>query len=244
METLTGKCVLVTGGGSGIGLAAARLFLEAGATVTIVGRDADKLRKSAGSLGGGDRLLFRAVDVTDTAAVDALFRDTTVAPGRVDILVNNAGANIKARTFAELTPETWHYLLGANLHGAFNCTRAVLPQMRSRKDGVIIFVNSISGKRSNPLGGVGYNAAKFGLRGMAMGLAAEERGNGIRVTSIYPGEVDTPILENRPKPLSAEHRSTILLPEDVARAVMFVATLPARAAVPELVILPSAAQYV
>jgi len=244
MGELAGKCVLVTGGGSGIGLAVARLFLEAGATVTIVGRDADKLRKAADTLHGGDRLFYRAVDVTDTAAVDGLFRDGTTPPGRVDILVNNAGANIKARTFAELTPESWDYLLGANLRGAFLCTRAVLPQMRERKDGVIVYVNSISGKRSNPLGGVGYNAAKFGLRGMAMGMAAEERGNGIRVTSIYPGEVDTPILEHRPKPLSEEHRRTILLPEDVAKAVLFVATLPARAAVPELVILPSNAQYV
>jgi NAD(P)-dependent dehydrogenase (short-subunit alcohol dehydrogenase family) len=244
MGTLTGKCAVVTGGGSGIGLAVARLFLEAGATVTIVGRDDEKLRRAAEGLHGGDRLLFRAVDVTDAAAVNALFRDASAPPGRVDILVNNAGANIKARTFEELTPESWNYLLGANLHGAFYCSRAVLPQMRERKDGLIINVNSISGKRSNPLGGVGYNAAKFGLRGMAMGMAAEERVHGIRVTSIYPGEVDTPILVNRPKPLSEDHLRTILQPDDVAQAALFVALLPARAAVPELVILPSNAQYV
>jgi NADP-dependent 3-hydroxy acid dehydrogenase YdfG len=244
MSVLKDKCVLVTGGGSGIGLAVARLFLEAGARVAIAGRNADRLRRAADTLRGGDQLSTHVADVSSADQAEALVRDVTARLGRIDILVNNAGANIKARTFRELTPESWNYLLGANLHGAFYCTRAVLPAMRERKDGLIINVNSISGKRSNPLGGVGYNAAKFALRGLAMGLAAEEKGNGIRVTSIYPGEVDTPILENRPSPLSDEHRRTILLPEDVAEAVLFVANLPARAAVPELVILPSAAQYV
>jgi NADP-dependent 3-hydroxy acid dehydrogenase YdfG len=244
MSTLTGKCVLVTGGGSGIGLAAARLLLEAGASVTITGRDADKLKRAAETLQGGERLLTHATDISLPEQVTALVEKVTAEMGRIDILVNNAGANIKARTFRELTTDSWHYMLGANLHGAFYCMRAVVPQMLARKDGLIINVNSISGKRSNPLGGVAYNAAKFGLRGLAMGLAAEERGNGIRVTSIYPGEVDTPILENRPAPLSDEHRRTILLPDDVARAVLFVATLPPRAAVPELVMLPTAASYV
>jgi NADP-dependent 3-hydroxy acid dehydrogenase YdfG len=244
MSALKDKGVLVTGGGSGIGLAVARLFLEAGSKVAIAGRNADRLRRAADTLHGGDRLSTFAADVASAEQAEKLVRDATAKMGRIDILVNNAGANIKARTFRELTPESWNYLLGANLQGAFHCTRAVLPAMRERKDGLIIYINSISGKRSNPLGGVGYNAAKFALRGMAMGLAAEEKGNGIRVTSIYPGEVDTPILEHRPSPLSEEHRRTILLPEDVAEAVRFVANLPARVAVPELVILPSAAQYV
>jgi NADP-dependent 3-hydroxy acid dehydrogenase YdfG len=244
MHSLTGKSVLVTGGGSGIGLAVARMCLEAGAKVAIAGRDAQKLHRAADALNGGERLIAHAADVTDVEQVEKLVSAVTSTFGRIEILVNNAGANIKERTFRELTPARWNYLLGANLNGAFYCTRAVLPQMRERKDGLIINVNSISGKRSNPLGGVGYNAAKFALRGLAMGLAAEERGNGIRVTSIYPGEVDTPILAHRPNPLSEEHRRTILLADDVAQAVLFVASLPPRAAVPELVILPSAAQYV
>jgi NADP-dependent 3-hydroxy acid dehydrogenase YdfG len=159
-------------------------------------------------------------------------------------LVNNAGLNIKERTFRELTPENWHLLLGANLHGAYYCIRAVLPQMRQQREGLIININSISGKRSNPLGGLAYNAAKFGLRGLAMGLAAEEKDNGIRVCSIYPGEVNTPILEARPTPVSEERRRTMLQPEDVAAAVLFIATMPPRASIPELVITPANAMYV
>ncbi len=244
MSKMSGKTVLVTGGGSGIGLATARLLLDEGARVAISGRNEDKLRRAAEELNGGERLLYHAADVADSSQVEALVQETTRRLGSIDILVNNAGLNIKERTFRELTPENWHLLLGANLHGAYYCIRAILPQMRQHRDGLIININSISGKRSNPLGGLAYNAAKFGLRGLAMGLAAEEKDNGIRVCNIYPGEVNTPILEARPTPVSEERRRTMLQPEDVAAAVLFIATLPSRASIPELVITPANAVYV
>src|SRR5437762_576750 len=128
--------------------------------------------------------------------------------------------------------------------GAFYCTAAVLPQMRERKDGVIININSIAGKRSGPLGGVAYNAAKFGMSALGICVGAEEKDNGIRVCNIYPGEIDTPILEHRPTPVSDAQRKQILRAEDVADAVMFVAALPARASVPELVIKPTTQMYI
>jgi NAD(P)-dependent dehydrogenase (short-subunit alcohol dehydrogenase family) len=244
MSKLAGRTALVTGGGSGIGLAVARALLGEGARVAITGRDEDKLRRAAAALAAGDALTSRAADVTDPDQVQALVRDVSARLGRIDILVNNAGANLKERTFRELTPQSWRRMLAANLDGAFYCCRAVLPQMAQRQDGLIINVNSISGKRAHPLGGIAYVAAKFGLRGLALGLAAEEKASGIRVSSIYPGEVDTPILEVRPQPVSDEHRRGILRPEDVAAAVLFIATLPPRASVPELVIAPAKAQYV
>jgi NADP-dependent 3-hydroxy acid dehydrogenase YdfG len=244
MSKLAGKTALVTGGGSGIGLAVARALVGEGARVAITGRDEDKLRRAAQSLGAGDSLIYHAADVTDPERVQALVRDVSARLGRIDILINNAGANLKERAFRELTPETWRRMVAANLDGAFYCCRAVLPQMAERQDGLIINVNSIAGKRANPLGGLAYVAAKFGLRGLALGLAAEEKASGIRVSSIYPGEVDTPILEVRPQPVSAEHRRGILRPEDIAAAVLFIATLPPHAWVPELVIAPSKVQYV
>jgi NADP-dependent 3-hydroxy acid dehydrogenase YdfG len=244
MSRLTGKTILVTGGGSGIGLAAARLLLDEGAHVAITGRNEEKLRRAAGELNAGERLIYRAADVADLTQVQALTRDVTQRLGRIDILVNNAGLNIKERTFRELTPDNWHLLLGANLHGAFYCMHAVLPQMRERRDGLIININSIAGKRANPLGGLAYIAAKFGLRGLALGVAAEEKDNGIRICNIYPGEVNTPILEARPAPVSEERRRVMLQAEDVAAAVLFIATLPPRASIPELVITPANAMYV
>jgi NAD(P)-dependent dehydrogenase (short-subunit alcohol dehydrogenase family) len=245
MKQLSNRLAWITGGGSGIGLAVARAFLAEGARVVISGRDPDKLRKDADTLGAGDALLSVPLDVGEPdqvrAAID-LIRQHFAAD--VDILVNNAGINLKARAARELTAEQWRTLIRTNLDGAFFCIQAVLPRMRERRDGLIIHVNSVSGLRAVPLGGAGYVASKFGLRGLATCLAEEEREHGIRVSSIFPGEVDTPILDQRPQPVSPERRQVILRPEDVAAAVLFVATLPPRVSIPELVIKPTVHAFV
>jgi NADP-dependent 3-hydroxy acid dehydrogenase YdfG len=244
MSDLHDKVVLVTGGGSGIGLAAARGFLQKGARVAITGRDEGKLRRAADSLGGGKQLLYSAADVADAKQVQALADRIAQQWGPIDILVNNAGLNIKQRTMRELNPETWQRLIRTNLDGAYYCIHAVLPAMLQRRDGLIINVVSIAGKRASPLGGAAYAASKFGMSALGLCLAAEEKDSGIRVCNIYPGEVDTPILEERPQPVSEEQRRHILQPEDVADAVLFVAGLPPRVSVPELVIKPTSQLYI
>jgi NAD(P)-dependent dehydrogenase (short-subunit alcohol dehydrogenase family) len=244
MEKLIGKRVLITGGGSGIGLAVARQFLLEGAGVTISGRDFSKLERAARDLVGGDRLLSLPCDVADPKQVERLVQQTTERLGGIDILVNNAGLNVKKRAFRELSIEDWQLQLRTNLDGAFFCARAVLPQMIQRRDGLIVNIVSVAGKRALPLGGAAYAASKFGMSALGICLGAEEKDSGVRVSNIYPGEVDTPILVNRPQPLTEAHRQTILRPEDVAAAVLFVATLPARVSVPELVIKPTAQVYV
>ena len=244
MEKLAGKVCLVTGGGSGIGLAVARAFLDEGARVAIAGRDEAKLRHAAQTLAGGDRLTFYALDVAVADQVEAAVRQLSERWGAVEILVNNAGLNLRQRSVRELTPQNWQLLLRANLDGAFYCIYAVLPAMLEHGNGVIINISSIAGKRPGPLGGAAYAASKFGMRALGLCLAAEEKDSGIRVSNIYPGEVDTPILEVRPQPVSEEHRQQILRAEDVAAAVLFVATLPPRVSVPELVIKPTAQVYI
>ena len=243
MAKRAGKVAVITGGGSGVGKAAAALFLAEGAKVVIAGRDAAKLAAVAAELNAGDNLRTVPTDVSKADQCQALIDAATKAFGRVDILVNNAGTNIKERTFRELTPETWDMMIGANLDGAFYCTKAVLQQMLDRKDGVIVNVVSVAGKRANPLGGAAYVAAKFGMGALGLALAAEEKDSGVRVSNIYPGEIDTPILAARPRPVSEEQRAVILKPEDVAEAVLFVAALPPRVSVPELVIKPTAQLY-
>jgi NADP-dependent 3-hydroxy acid dehydrogenase YdfG len=244
MARLAGKAVLITGGGSGIGLAAARLMLNEGAKVAITGRDKVKLEAAAAELHAPEDLFLYRADLSDPDQTAELVEAVTGWMGKIDILVANAGVNIKQRQFKELTLGAWRELMDGNLEAAFHPTHYILPQMRKRGSGLIIYVNSISGKRANPLGGIGYIAAKFGLRGLAMGLAAEERVYGIRVTSIYPGEVNTPLLEKRPEAVSDERKAAMLQPEDVAAAVLFVATLPAHVSIPELVISPANAQYI
>ena len=130
-----------------------------------------------------------------------------------------------------------------NATGPYNCLMAVLPEMRSRGEGLVVNICSVSGKRAAMLGGVAYCASKFALSALSTAAALEEGKHGIRVTSICPGEVDTPILEARPQPISVEHRSRILRPEDVAETVLMVACLPPRAHVPELIIKPTWQDY-
>jgi len=244
MSTLTGKTALITGGGSGIGLAVARAFLKEGARVAIAGRGKDRLQQAAQALAGGERLTWHVTDVSDPGQVQDLVRTVLGHLGRIDILVNNAGVNIKDRDFRKLTPESWQYLVRTNLDGAFYCIHAVLPKMLERRDGVIVNISSTAGKRAAPLGGVAYAAAKFGMTALGLGLGAEEKDSGVRVSNIYPGEVDTPILAARPAPLTEEHRRSILQPEDVAAAVLFVATLPPHVSVPELIIKPTTQVYI
>jgi len=239
MAGIAGKAVLITGGGSGVGAAAAKMFADAGARVAITGRDEAKLKKAAEGL----NVFVKACDVTDPASVADLINAVNTKFGRIDILVNNAGTNLKARKMRELTVENWNKVVRTNLDGAFYCIREVLPQMLERKDGIIINVNSISGKRAYPLAGAGYAAAKFGLHALAGCLAGEEVDSNIRVCSIYPGEIDTPILEVRPVPVTAEQRAKILKAEDVAGAILWVAGLPAHVSVPELIIKPTAQTY-
>lgn len=243
MGLLTNKTALITGGGSGIGAAIAKSFAAAGCRVAICGRRIERLQEVASSDASGS-IIYKAGDVSNREQVAEVVQWARGAMGHIDILVNAAGINVKKRMMRELSPEDWDRLMQINASGVFYALREVLPEMRQRRDGLIINICSISGIRAGQLGGVGYNASKFALAAIGQTVGDEERENGIRVTTIHPGEVDTPILEDRPVAVSAEHRARILKPEDVASAALMVACLPARARVPELVICPTIQSFV
>ena len=240
---LQDKTAVVTGGGTGIGLGIAAAMAAEGCRVAITGRREDKLREAVDSCGGQTRVLFRVADVASRDSVEKLFRWADAELGQVDILVNSAGVNIRTRTMAELTPEQWDRVIGINLTGAYNCIHAVLPQMRARKDGLIFNISSLSGKRAIEIGGVAYNASKFGMTALGTTVGLEEAPNGIRVTNIFPGEVVTPLLDKRPNPISAERRAGMVRPEDLAAMVVAVACLPQRVHIPELLIKPLQQEY-
>lgn len=241
--SLSEKTVLVTGGGTGIGAGCAIAFAEAGAKVAVSGRREEKLKEVADAYSGENSILCHAADVANREDVSSLVSWADETLGRVDILVHCAGINVANRQMDVLDPADWDKLMQVNATGAYNMMHAVLPQMRERKDGLIISVSSIAGLRASLLGGVAYSASKFAMTALGTCVGLEERENGIRVTNVYPGEVETPILDARPNPVSAEHRARILQPSDIASMVVAVAMLPPRAHVPDLVIKPTTQEF-
>jgi NADP-dependent 3-hydroxy acid dehydrogenase YdfG len=239
---LSGQTAIVTGGATGIGLGIAHRLARAGVRTLIGARRADKLAEAAAGF-APEQIAWRVCDVTHRDSLGQFVQWAIEQAGPIDMLVNAAGANIKNRTIAEMRPEQWDQLMAVNATGAYNCMAAVLPGMRQRRSGLIVNISSISGLRASRLGGVAYCASKFAMAGLGTAVGLEEAANGIRVTNIYPGEVDTPILDERPTPVTPEHRAKILQPDDVAAAVLMVAELPPRAHIPELVIKPTLQEF-
>jgi len=237
---VTLQTALISGAGSGIGRSIANTLCEIGLRVALVGRDREKLeRKRAAMAAGRDSALVAPCDVTDRSAVEALVEQVVAAFGTIDVLVCNAGINVKNRSLDSLHPRDWDRMIATNLTGAFNLVHYVLPVMRKQQKGLVVQICSVSGIRANPLGGAGYSASKYGQSALGICLGREEGVHGIRSSVIYPGEVNTPILDQRPVPVGQERRAVILQPEDIAAAVKFLVELPPRAHVPELVIKPT-----
>jgi NAD(P)-dependent dehydrogenase (short-subunit alcohol dehydrogenase family) len=240
MDTsLQGQVAWITGGGSGIGLAAATELVRAGAHVIITGRNTATNASALSvlrTLGSAEAM---ALDVSDAAAVDQVARDIVQRHGRIDILVNSAGTNAARRNFDVLTTDTWDEVVAINLSGLFYCVHAVLPVMRRQRQGLIINVSSWAGLYASKLTGPAYNATKRAVLALTESINMEECLHGIRATSVCPGEVATPILEKRPVPPSPDQRARMVQPEDMGQAITFIARMPARTCINELVISPT-----
>ncbi len=236
---LWGKTAVVVGASSGIGLATANLFADAGATVHAAARRREAIEGGAGERTGSDRVRTHALDVSDAGAVEKVIGEVGEAGG-IDMLVVAAGMNVAERRLQQLSPESWDTILSVNLSGAFYCVKAALPYLREAR-GLVVLISSVSGSWPD-MSGPAYQASKAGMTELAHAAGFEEHQNGVRFTSVLPGIVDTPILDNRPDPPGREVRDLSLKPEDVAAACLFLATLPQRAYVPEMTILPTAIQ--
>ena len=238
---LKGKVAWITGGGSGIGLAGALELAKAGAHVVISGRTQRTNDSGLAQLKAVGSAEAMPLDVADQKAVVRVAADIEKRRGRIDILVTSAGTNIGGgkRNFNNMSLEGWDDVVNINLNGLFYCCHAVLPGMRARKDGLIINISSWAGRYASVLTGPAYNATKRAVIAVSESINMEECMHGIRATSILPGEVATPIMEKRPVPPSAEERARMAQAEDFGKAILFVATMPARSCVNELVIAPT-----
>jgi NADP-dependent 3-hydroxy acid dehydrogenase YdfG len=242
--TLAGKIALVTGASSGIGAAAAVALGAAGATVAMVARRAGRLDGLVSQIknAGGNALALPG-DVTDEKVAQGAVTETLRRFGRLDILVNSAGI-IDAGGVENAVTEQYRRVLDINLMASLYTSRAVIGPMRAQGGGDIINISSIAGRRAAALFNA-YSASKFALTAMTEALRQEVARHGIRVCIIEPGATTTEVSAGVSDPTSrkfiAEHVSKegAMKPEDVAAAIVFVAALPPRANVSELLIRPT-----
>lgn len=234
-RSLAGQAAIVTGAGRGIGRAVALALAAEGAAVTLAARTRRELADVAAEVReAGGQALAVPTDVSQAEAVDAMVEQTLAAAGRIDLLVTAAGA-ASFGPLAASKPADWDAMLAVNLRGTMLCCRAVLPAMLRQRRGTIITVASIAATRA--LAGCAvYAATKAGVAAFSRSLAEELRSEGVRVGVIAPGAVDTALWDAIP---GGPDRTRMLRPEDVARAVMLMATLPPHASLEDLTLLPA-----
>jgi NADP-dependent 3-hydroxy acid dehydrogenase YdfG len=244
-DLLQGKVCVVTGASSGIGAATARRFAEAGAAVSLAARRADRLTELVSEIEkAGGRALAVETDVTDEEQASALIERTSSELGRVDVLVNNAGVMLLGPIQGADTSE-WRRMVEVNLLGLFYCTYWALPVMRDQGSGHIVNISSVAGRTASLGVGV-YNATKWGVVGFSESLRQEALHLNVRVTVVEPGFVTTELQGHTTNPLAKaaiedmREKTTPLEAEDIAEAIFYAVSQPARVNVNEILVRPTA----
>jgi NADP-dependent 3-hydroxy acid dehydrogenase YdfG len=232
------RTAVVTGGSSGVGLATALRLVKEGWHVAIVGTRAGALDETIKLSGKAEQMLACPCDIGDAEAVAEMAKRVAAKWGFVELLVAAAGTNTPNRSLEKLALEDYRKVIDANLNGAYYCAQAFLPAMRENKRGTIVIVNSIAGLKASGLSGVSYVMSKFGAAGLVQSINAEENKHGVRATSVFPGDINTPLLDKRPNPPAKELRVNMLQPDDVTDCVMLAVNLPERVVVDEIIVRP------
>lgn len=231
MKRLNGHVALITGGGSGIGEAIARLFAQEGAAVVLTGRRKESLERVAGDI---ERAQGRALavhgSVTDEAHVQFAVSQTVRTYGKLTILVNNAALGGFGKVLHEIDDATWEELLAVNLTGAFRVTRAAVPEMLKAGGGSIVNISSIGGQVGFPMSAA-YGTTKGGLNAFTRGVALDYAEQGIRCNTVCPGLIRTPMAEplinnatRIAQALAAYPIRRVGAPEEVARMALYLAS--------------------
>ncbi|SEM37114.1 NADP-dependent 3-hydroxy acid dehydrogenase YdfG [Variovorax sp. YR750] len=240
---LKGQVALVTGGGSGIGRSTALMLAAEGARVVVMGRRLGPLQAVVEEIrSAGGEAWARQADLQEREQLIALVQWTEKEVGPIGILVNNAGLTSRVRNIRWIEPDDWESAMSVNLTAVYVLIQAVLPGMLDAGAGTIVTVSSLAAVRPNLLGGAPYGAAKAAVTNLMGFVHGTFRNNNIRSTTILPGEVDTPIMDTRVRPPSAQERAAMVAPDDVARAILLACTLPQGTTIEQLVISPTRAR--
>jgi len=233
------KTAVITGAGSGVGQACAIRFVNEGWNVAIIGRREEALRETLEKCGGDEnRVLICPADIGVLEDVQRVAKSVLEKFGSVQALVNSAGTNIPKRKLDVLSVEDYEAVMAANLNGSFYCAQAFLPSMREQKEGSIINIVSDAGKQANPKAGTAYICSKFAQNGLTQAINLEEHVHNIRASSIFPGDINTPLLDKRPSPPPMAARERMIQPENLAECVWLAASLPKFVCIEELLVRP------
>jgi NAD(P)-dependent dehydrogenase (short-subunit alcohol dehydrogenase family) len=231
MPNLTGKVAIVTGATRGIGLAIAERMINEGMSVAVSARTESDVVDVAERLGAN--ALGVRCDVGDPASCQELVDTTVDRFGRLDVLVNNAGLGV-FKPISEMSIEEWQLQIDVNLGGVFYCSKAALPHLSASGDGFIVNIGSLA-SRNSFASGTGYNASKFGLLGLSEAMMLDVRYDGVRVSIVMPGSVNTPFNRHEQAP----ERGWKLEADDCALAVMQLLEYPREAHVSRIEMRPS-----
>jgi NADP-dependent 3-hydroxy acid dehydrogenase YdfG len=239
MIDLNARVAWVQGGAGAVGLAVAHSLIDAGATVVLSARDEDKLKTALSTFKPDNKVFGSIVDITNRSSVFESANDIVRRHGKIDFLINSAGVNPSQRHWHELSEKDWLETVDVNLSGMFFTCQAVMQDMRPRKSGCIVNIASWAGKFAAFFAGPAYASTKRAVLALTETINMEECVNGIRATSISPAGIDTPLLDKRPVPPSAEIRATLLRPSDVADMVRYVLSLPNHVCINEILMSPT-----
>jgi NAD(P)-dependent dehydrogenase (short-subunit alcohol dehydrogenase family) len=232
-KTLKNKRVIVTGGARGIGRAIATRLLDEGASVAICGTRQKSIDDALAILSPRGDVFGMVADVSILDDVRAFIGAALKRFGTIDILVNNAGT-ATFKSVAELSPEAWHRMIAVNLTGVYYCCHEVLPIFRNAGGGDIVNISSLAGKNAFA-GGAGYNASKFGLNGFSEAMMLDHRNEGVRVTAVLPGSVDTGFGGHG----AGSQSPWKIAPKDIAAIVLDVLQMPRRTTISQIEVRPS-----
>ena len=213
---------------------------ELGANVFVVGRRENLLKESVKEIeDAGGKGAYLSADLEDGDSAANVAKEAIKAFGNIQYLVNNAGHSSKVRSMRYVEKDDWQSVFNVNVEGVYRLTQAILPNMIENGGGTVVTISSMAAINPGLMGGVPYSSAKAAVAAMMTAMRQELREHGIRSCTIYPAEVDTPILDNRPLPPDEQARSTMMQPEDIAETILLCMRMPHRTIIQDLIVSPT-----